>query len=185
MNKVIEFDKVVLSEKSKKIFSERWKIDSCTNTNTLDYLEFKYFFIEYNTSIIGYTILTKVLNKNTNQKYWILLNIDILNEYRGYNIGNFILTKIHNFFISELNINSYLVALNSYLMYKMIAREYTNGIVDFYCLINTEYHVEEMKAEEKFLEQTFRQNPNIHADMIVSFNKKESEKVKLFYFKQL
>jgi hypothetical protein len=185
MNKEIEFDKVVLTEKSIKEFSKKVKVTSYTNANILEYLEFKYFFIGYNASIVGYVILGEVFNKNTNKKNWILLNIEVYTEFRGCNIGNITLGKIHKIFISELNVSSYIIALNSYIMYKMIVKEFKNRVVDFYCLINTKYPVEEMKAEEKYLEQVFKQNPNVHADMVVSFDKEESERVKSFYFKQL
>jgi len=185
MNKVIKYDKLVLSEKSKSDFSKKVLIGGYTNCDILEYKRFKYFFIEYKKNIIGYVILGKVFNKNTNNQNWILLNIEVFNEYRGYNIGNIILGKIHKYFIAKLNADSYIVALNSYLMYKMIVREFKNEIVDFYCLINTEYSLEEMKIEENDLEEVFKQNPNVHADMIVSFTKEESEKVKSIYFKQL
>ena len=185
MNKEIKLDKLVLTEKSKKDFSKKVLVGNYTNANILEYRKFKYFFIEYNKDIIGYVILGKVLNKKTNKHNWILLNIEVFNEYRGYNIGNIILGEIHKFFITKLKIHSYILALNSYYMYKMIVREFKNGIIDFYCLINTEYPVEEMKAEEKDLEQVFKKDSNIHADMIVSFDKEESEKVKSFYFRQL
>ncbi len=68
-------------------------------------------------------------------------------------------------------------------MYKMILREYKNEVIDFYCLINNNYSVEEMKAEEKILEIAFKSDPNLHADMIVSFDKEETKRIKSFYFK--
>ena len=47
----------------------------------------------------------------------------------------------------------------------------------------TNYSVEDMKAEEKELERAFKLNPNLHADMIVSFDKEETKRIKSFYFK--
>ena len=40
-----------------------------------------------------------------------------------------------------------------------------------------------MKEEEKHLEQIFLQSPDTHADMIVSFDQIETERVKPLYFK--
>ena len=185
MNKEIKYDELLLIEKSLKDFSKKFHIGGFTNCNILEYLEFRYFFIEYNRSIIGYVILAKTFNKNYKRENWILLNIEVFKEYRGRSIGSVILGKIHSFFITKLNVHSYIVALNNYLMYKMIVREYKHKTVDFYCLINNNYSVEEMKAEEKILEIAFKSDPNLHADMIVSFDREETEKIKLFYFEQL
>ncbi|MCG3654863.1 MAG: GNAT family N-acetyltransferase [Aliarcobacter sp.] len=183
MNKEIKYDELLLTEKSQKDFSKKVLLGGYTNCDILEYIEFRYFFIEYNKNFLGYVILAKTFNKNNNKENWILLNIEVLQEYRGCNIGSVILGKIHSFFITKLNIHSYILALNNYLMYKMILREYKNEVIDFYCLINNNYSVEEMKAEEKILEIAFKSDPNLHADMIVSFDKEETKRIKSFYFK--
>ena len=182
MNSTIDLDKVVLVEKSKNDFFNKVNIDHFTNDN-LDYLQFKYFFIEYANNYSGYVVIAETFNKISKITSWVLLNVYVSPQCRGRNVGSVTLEKVNSIFSKELGVNSYIVALNSFLMYKMIAREFKNGTVDFFCLINKNYSFEEMKEEEGLLEHTFRVNPEVHADMIVSFNKEESDKVKKLYFK--
>lgn len=184
----VELDKIILVEKSKKDFDKELKkqkvlISHFTNTDRLDYLRFKYLLIKQSGKSLGYVILAETFNKFNNVKSWNLLNIEIETKYRECGIGSVALGKIHQILSTELSVKSYIVALNSYVMYKMLVRENLKGKVDFYCLINTQYPIEEMKEEEKDLEQVFLQRPDTHADMIVSFDQKETERVKPLYFK--
>ncbi|MGR5130594.1 hypothetical protein [Photobacterium swingsii] len=176
--------KISLKEVSKNEFSMRVQISGFTNSERLDYLNVKYYFITLKDNFIGYVMLAETFNKMTNIRGWVLLNVGVLGKYKGNGVGTIALEKIHSIFLSELGAKSYIVALNSFIMYKMIAREAKKGVVDFYCLINKLYPVEEMKEEEKLLEMTFLQNPNAHADMIVSLDREETERVKPLYFKE-
>lgn len=184
----VELGKVILVEKSKKDFNKELKkqrlmLSHFTNTDRLDYLRFKYLLIKQSGKSLGYVILAETFNKFNNVKSWTLLNIEVQAKYRECGVGSVALDKIHQILSTELSVKSYIIALNSYVMYKMLVRENLKGKIDFYCLINTQYSVEEMKAEEKDLEQVFLLRPDTHADMIVSFDQKETERVKPLYFK--
>ncbi|MFE8709464.1 hypothetical protein [Aeromonas allosaccharophila] len=184
----IERDKVILVEKNKRDFDKELKkqnvkISHFTNAGLLDYHRFKFLLIKQSGSYLGYVVLAETINKINNIKTWILANIEICPQIRGKGIGSVTLAKVHDIFTAELKVRSYIVTLNSYVMYKMIVRENLKGNVDFYCLINPKYPVDEMKKEEVNLEQAFIQNPSVHADMIVSFDKEETERLKPIYFK--
>lgn len=183
MNSSIITEEVSLVEKSKADFSKKVEIKYFTNSERLEHLQVKYLFIQQGDKYLGYVVLTETKNKITNGKYWILLNFAVAPRYRGLGIASAALKEIHRIFSSELDVKSYMVTLNSFIMYKMIVRENLNGVINFYCLINNEYSVEEMKEEEQNLEEIFLRNPSTYADMIVSLDEEETARIKPIYFK--
>ncbi|EIA3090268.1 GNAT family N-acetyltransferase [Vibrio cholerae] len=164
-------------------FSSVINLKGIPNPNGLDFLQLKYFIIKDKSEICGYVLLSEVFNTRTKRKYWLLLNLGIFDRYQGKGLGSFALSETHSVLLSKLGAKSYYVSLSNPLMYRMIIRESLEGIVDFYCLVNDQYTVEEMKAEEQYLEQYLAQNPSNFAGMIVSFDKNETEKVKSQYFR--
>ncbi|EOK5734553.1 GNAT family N-acetyltransferase [Vibrio vulnificus] len=174
---------VFLKEVSEDEFSKKVNFSRFTNSERLEYLQFKRYFIQQDDNFLGYVVWAEAYNKHTKLTNWILTNIYVSPAYQGRGVGSSALKKAHAVLLSELSAKSYIVTISNYDMFKMIAREYANGAIDFYCLINNQYPVEEMKEEEKILEQIFIQNPHVHADMIVSFDKNETERVKPLFFK--
>ena len=63
MNKEIKYDELLLTEKSQKDFSKKVLLGGYKNCDILEYIEFRYFFIEYNKNFLGYVILAKTFNK--------------------------------------------------------------------------------------------------------------------------
>ncbi|MCR9388144.1 GNAT family N-acetyltransferase [Vibrio metoecus] len=180
---MIGVNEVLLEEVSKEKFAKKVNFVGFTNSERLEFLKFKYYFIQKGGDYLGYVVLAETYNKHTKQKHWILTNINVSSAYRRRGIGSSALKATHNILFSQLGAKSYVVTISNYEMFKMIVREYVNGDIDFYCLVNNLYPVDEMKEEEKILEQHFMQNPHCHADMIVSFDKYETERVKPLFFK--
>lgn len=183
MKKVIILDEIKLTEVTNEDFFKISNIKHFRNSDVLKYLNLKGFLIQDNKDTLGFVLLGEVFNKITKLQYWCLFNVHVNADLRNQKIGKVALREAHDFFKNKLNVKYYIVSLNNYLMFKMIEGEQGAGIVDFYCLMNKNYSVEEMKAEERGLESYLNSNPNNHADMIVSLDKDETEKVKLLFFK--
>jgi len=174
---------VFLKEVSKEDFSKKASIQGYTNYERLEFLQSRFYFIQQNEDYLGYIVWAEAYNKYTRQKNWILTNINVSSAYQRRGIGSSALKKAHEVLLSQFSAKSYIVTISNYNVFKMIVREHVNGAIDFYCPINDQYPVEEMKEEEKTLEQFFKFNPHRHVDVIVSFDKNETERVKPLFFK--
>jgi hypothetical protein len=175
-------DEVKLVEKSESEFSKVVTLGGLTNGHELTDRKPKFLFIELKNRVIGFVILESVLNIRTNNRYWILLNLVIRPEEQKKGLGKVSLAKVHSLMQEQWSINSYVISVSNYFMYKLIVQEFNNGVVDFHCPINDIYTVEEMKAEKIHLRQVFMEKDDVNISMIVSLNKDETEIVKTKFF---